>query len=54
MVEDNLTDCLKITIDSVTGVDIKTTSRIPTQPINKQGFIYKKKDYRSELAILKQ
>ena len=28
MVEDNLTDCLKITIDSVTGIDIKTTTRI--------------------------
>ena len=28
IVEDNLTDCLKITIDSVTGVDIKTTTRI--------------------------
>ena len=28
MVEDNLTDCLKITIDSATGVDIKTTTRI--------------------------
>ena len=28
IVEDNLTDCLKITIDSVNGVDIKTTTRI--------------------------
>tara|TARA_Y100000768_G_scaffold280449_1_gene215426 strand:- start:288 stop:710 length:423 start_codon:yes stop_codon:yes gene_type:complete len=28
IVEDNLTDCLMITIDSVTGVDIKTTTRI--------------------------
>ena len=28
MVEDNLTDCLKITIDSDSGVDIKTTTRI--------------------------
>ena len=28
MVEDNLTDCLKITIDSEAGVDIKTTTRI--------------------------
>ena len=28
MVEDNFTDCLKITIDSATGVDIKTTTRI--------------------------
>ena len=28
MVEDNLTDCLKITIDSATRVDIETTTRI--------------------------
>ena len=28
MVEDNLTDSLKIIIDSVSGVDIKTTTRI--------------------------
>ena len=28
IVEDNLIDCLKITIDSVAGVDIKTTTRI--------------------------
>ena len=28
IVEDNLVDCLKITIDSIAGVDIKTTTRI--------------------------
>ena len=28
IVEDSLIDCLKITIDSVVGVDIKTTTRI--------------------------
>ncbi len=28
IVEDNLIDCLKITIDSIAGVDIKTTTRI--------------------------
>ena len=28
MIEDDLTDCLKVTIDSVAGVDIKTTTRI--------------------------
>ena len=28
IVEDNLTDCLKVTIDSEAGVDIKTTARI--------------------------
>ena len=28
ILEDNLTNCLKITIDSETGVDIKTTTKI--------------------------
>ena len=28
IVENNIIDCLKITIDSVTGVDIKTTTSI--------------------------
>ena len=39
MVEDNLTDCLMITIDSDTGIDIKTTTRIAKIIKNSEYFI---------------
>ena len=39
IVEDNLTDCLKIKIDSVAGVDIKTTTRIAKIIKNSEYFI---------------
>ena len=38
VVEDNLTDCLKITIDSATGVDITTTTRIAKIILHKQNW----------------
>ena len=39
MIEDDLTDCLKVTIDSVAGVDIKTTTRIAKIIKNSEYFI---------------
>ena len=39
VVEDNLTDCLKITIDSATGVDITATTRIAKIIKNSEYFI---------------
>ena len=39
VVEDNLTDCLMITIDSDTGIDIKTTTRIAKIIKNSEYFI---------------
>ena len=39
VVEDNLTDCLMITIDSVNGVDIKTTTKITRIIKNSEYFI---------------